>query len=132
MVVFFIFELNSLTAKTAKSSFHTVPRGVRKNLNYGLRVCRIFSCVKNNNIEFLFSFLLIITITVKCAKQFDIDATPLLCLIFSLIMLQHITVFNFNYCITLAQLLFLINILLLQNYYTTTLSCKIVIVRTVL
>ena len=30
--------------KVAKASFHTVHRVVRKKLNFGLRVCRIFSC----------------------------------------------------------------------------------------
>ena len=47
MVIFFIFQLLSYTAKTAKSSFYTVHRVVREKLNFGLRVCRIFSCVIN-------------------------------------------------------------------------------------
>ena len=37
-------SFHSETAKTATSQLYTVHRVVRENLNYGLRVCRIFSC----------------------------------------------------------------------------------------
>ena len=39
-ILYFPFCLNS--TKQQKTSFHTVHRVVRENLNYGLRVCRIF------------------------------------------------------------------------------------------
>ena len=35
----------SFLRKQQKASFHTVHRVVREKLNFGLRVCRIFSCV---------------------------------------------------------------------------------------
>ena len=45
---FFIFHFTRKQQKKAKASFHTdtVHRVERENLNFGLRVCRIFSCVK--------------------------------------------------------------------------------------
>ena len=39
--------------KVAKASFHTVHRVVRKKLNFGLRVCRICSCVMIIKIKML-------------------------------------------------------------------------------
>ena len=45
MVIFFVFQLHSQTAKQQKEAFTQVHRVVRKKLNFGLRVCRIFSCV---------------------------------------------------------------------------------------
>ena len=44
MVIFFVFQLHSQTAKQQKEAFTQVHRVVRKKLNFGLRVCRIFSC----------------------------------------------------------------------------------------
>ena len=44
IVIFFIFHF-AWTAKISKKlATYTVHRVVRKNLNYDLRVCRIFSC----------------------------------------------------------------------------------------
>jgi hypothetical protein len=45
MVIFFIFHFAGKSKKNSKASFHTVHRFVRKNLNFGLHICRIFSCV---------------------------------------------------------------------------------------
>ena len=44
IVIFFIFHFTRKQQKQQLASFHTVHRVVRKKLNFGLRVCRIFSC----------------------------------------------------------------------------------------
>ena len=41
-----VFSLFSILRRKQQSSFYTVHRVVREKLNFGLRVCRIFSCVK--------------------------------------------------------------------------------------
>ena len=48
ILIYFPFCLNSANSKKLIS--HTIHRVVRKNLNYGLRVCRIFSLSKLKSI----------------------------------------------------------------------------------
>ena len=45
MMIFFIFQLHSKQQKQQKATFYTVRRVAREKLNFGLRVCRIFSYV---------------------------------------------------------------------------------------
>ena len=45
IVIFFIFNFAWTAQNSKKLATYTVHRVVRENLNYGLRVCRIFSCV---------------------------------------------------------------------------------------
>ena len=59
MVIFFIFNSLVNSANSKKLATYTVHRVVRKNLNYGLRVCRIFSCALFlNGPYFLILFLI--------------------------------------------------------------------------
>ena len=45
MVIFFIFHFTRNSKNSDQLELYTVHRVARENLNYGLRVCRIFSCV---------------------------------------------------------------------------------------
>ena len=47
IVIFFIFNFAWTAQNSKKLATYTVQRVVRENLNYGLRVCRIFSCDNN-------------------------------------------------------------------------------------
>ena len=63
MVIFFIFHFTRKQQKQQLASFHTVRRVAREKLNFGLRVCRIFSCEKYlllKNVKDIFNWLQVV------------------------------------------------------------------------